>query len=75
MKHFSSLWLMEMTKNRKKKTLTLKYDFFGSQLLFNTKCLGRNWSRHNRVNLKIKFLHKVIGPGNVTFVAVVSTLY
>lgn len=37
--------------------------------------LGRSRSRHNRVNLKIKFLHKGVGPGNVTVVAVVCALY
>jgi len=69
---------MEMTKNCKKiknKKITRKYDFFGSQLLFNTKCLGLSWSRRNSVNLKIKFLQKGVGPGNVIVVAVVCVLY
>ena len=37
--------------------------------------MGRSWSRHNRVNLNIKFLRKDVAPGNVTVVAVVCALY
>jgi hypothetical protein len=64
MKPISTLWLVEMTKNRKRKREKKKKKKHERENMpsldhnncLTQKCLGRSCSRQNRVNLNIKFV-------------------